>query len=287
MLHARLVGVTPDFGEIRNLQITAGRYFDAEDFRSRSKVCLVTDQIAGGSGSFDSAIGSTIHVDQFRCTIIGTFREGVPTFSQSEIQDATLLIPFPLVKGITGDNFFQVLYAQAPSSRDVPAVTRQMAQVLRSRHRPGARYSVENLSSLLQTAHLVSLAISGVLLAVALLTLTVAGTGIMNIMLANVSLRTHEIGLRKALGATSAEIRLQFLLEAVFISFVGAVFGVIVALVLVWFAAGWIRTAVPVTISWVAVAVALTVSSAVGVLFGYRPASQAASLNPIDALRGE
>ncbi|HXY51893.1 MAG TPA: ABC transporter permease [Terriglobales bacterium] len=287
LLHARLVGVTPDFGEIRNLQITSGRYFDAEDFRSRAKVCLVTDQLAGGSGSYDSAAGGTIHVDQFRCTIIGTFREGVPTFGRSEIQDATLLIPFPLVRGITGDNFFQVLYAQAPSSRDVPALTRQMAEVLRSRHRPGARYSIENLSSLLETAHLVSLAISGVLLAVALLTLTVAGTGIMNIMLANVSQRIHEIGLRKALGATSAEIRLQFLLEAVSISFVGAMLGVIVALVLLWFGAGLIRTAVPITISWVAVAVALTVSSAVGVLFGYRPASEAASLNPIDALRVE
>src|SRR5262249_20723065 len=142
MLHAHLVGVTQDFGLIRNLRITSGRYFDAEDFRSHFKVCLVTDQIARSVPDLDSAVGSTIHVDEFRCTIIGTFQEGVPTFGWSEIQDATLLIPFPLVKQITGDNFFQVFYAQAASSRDVPTVTGQMAQVLHSRHRSGARYSV-------------------------------------------------------------------------------------------------------------------------------------------------
>jgi putative ABC transport system permease protein len=211
----------------------------------------------------------------------------VPTFGQSEIQDETLLIPFSLVKDITGDNFFQVLYAQAAYSSEVPAMTQQMGHLLRSRHRKEARYSVENLSSLLRTAGRVSVAMSSVLIALAVLTLTIAGTGIMNIMLVNVSQRTHEIGLRKALGATPAEIRLQFLLEAFFISFAGAVLGVVIALGLIWSVTEWIKNTVPLSISWTAVAVALVVSSGVGVLFGFRPASEAANLSPIDALRIE
>jgi len=107
----------------------------------------------------------------------------------------------------------------------------------------------------------------------------------MNIMLVNVSQRTHEIGVRKALGARPGEIRVQFLLEAFFISFAGAVVGVVTALALVWLVARLTEGIVPLGISWTAVAVALVVSSGVGVLFGYRPASEAANLNPIDALR--
>ena len=115
-----MVGVTQDFEKIRNLRITSGRYFDAEDFLAHFKVCLITDRMAQTAFGLDPAVGNTIQVDQFRCTIIGTFKEGVPTFGQSEIQEDTLLIPFPLVKYITGDNFFQVLYAQAESPTRCP-----------------------------------------------------------------------------------------------------------------------------------------------------------------------
>jgi putative ABC transport system permease protein len=285
--HPRLVGVTQDFESIRNLQITSGRYFDREDFVSHFKVCLITDRLVQTAFGLDPAVGSTIQVGQFRCTIVGTFKEGVPTFGQSEIQDETLLIPFPLIKDITGDNFFQVLYAQAESSDEVAAMTQQMDQLLISRHRKEARYSVENLSSLLQTANKISIAMSVVLLAIAVLTLITAGTGIMNIMLVNVSQRTHEIGLRRALGARPAEIRLQFLLEAFLISFTGAVAGVAMSVGLIWSLAGLIKHIVPLGVSWTAVLVALLVSNGVGVLFGYRPASEAANLNPVDAMRME
>jgi putative ABC transport system permease protein len=109
----------------------------------------------------------------------------------------------------------------------------------------------------------------------------------MNIMLVNVSQRTHEIGLRKALGARPAEIQAQFLLEAFFISSAGGVAGVVTALGLVWSVAGLTKDILPLGVSWTAVLVALVVSGGVGVLFGYQPASEAAKLNPIDALRSE
>src|SRR6266478_790063 len=261
VLHPRLVGVTQDFEKIRNLRITSGRYFDAEDFLAHFKVCLITDHLAQTALGLDSAAGNTIHLGQFRYTIIGTFKEGVPTFGQSEIQDETLLIPFPLVKDITGDNFFQVLYAQAVSPEEVAAMTEQIERLLTSRHRKGAHYLVENLSSLLQTASKIAFAMSVVLLAIAALTLITAGTGIMNIMLVNVSERTREIGLRKALGARTSEIRLQFLLEAFFISLGGALAGVVMALILVWSVAVSTKHVLPLDISWMAVVVALVISS--------------------------
>lgn len=285
--HARLVGVTRDFGKIRNLRITSGRYFDAQDFSSHFKVCLLTDHLAQHTFGFDPVVGSTILIDQFRCTVIGTFIEGVSTFGQSEIQDKTVLLPFPLVRDLTGDNFLQVLYAQAASSGEVEDMTQQMSRLLQSRHRKEAHYTVENLSSLLQTVDSISLAMTIVLVTIAFLTLITAGTGIMNIMLVNVSQRTHEIGLRKALGARPAEIRMQFLLEAFFISFTGAVVGVLTAVGIVWPVSDLIKSIVPLGISWTAAALALIVSSGVGVVFGYRPASEAANLNPIDALRVE
>jgi len=283
--HARLVGATRDFLKIRNLQITSGRYFDEMDFRSAAKVCLVTDKIAARNPTL--ALGDNLRIDQFRCTLIGTFTEGVPTFGQSEIQSESILMPFPIAKLITGEAFLQVIYAQAESSSEVPAVTREIRRLLQSRHRREARYDVENLSSLLATAGDISLAMSAVLLAIGLVTLVVGGTGIMNIMLANIAERKREIGLRKALGARSSEIRLQFLLEAIFISSAGSIAGAFCAVALVVSAATFVKDFVYLDVSWASVAFALLVSSAIGLLFGYQPASRAASLNPVEALRAE
>jgi putative ABC transport system permease protein len=283
--HARLVGATPGFLQIRNLHISSGRYFDDEDFRSRSRVCLVTDALRQRSPSLK--LGDSLRIDQFRCTVIGTFSEGIPTFGQSEIQAETVLVPYRTARLVTGETFLQVIYAQAESAADVNEATREIKLVLQSRHRPEARYYVENLSALLQTAGDVSLALTAVLLAIGLVTLTVGGAGIMNIMLANIAERRREIGLRKALGARSSEIRLQFLLEAVFISSAGSIAGAVVAVCLLASAAIFVQDFVNLNISWIAVIFALLVSSAVGVVFGYQPASRAARLHPVDALHAE
>ena len=235
----------------------------------------------------ESAIGHPLQLEHLRCTIVGVFREGVSTFGQSEIQDETVLVPFALVKTVTGEDFLQVIYAQAASSEEVPAMTEQMRHLLRGRHRKVAHYDVQNLSSVLQTAQSVSLGMSLVLVAVAILTLIVAGAGIMNIMFVNVAQRTREIGIRKALGARTTEIRMQFVLEAAFISLGGAIIGVGMAMGLVWFSTGLVESDVSLRISWEAVALALLLSTSVGVLFGYRPANAAALMNPVEALRVE
>lgn len=283
--HARLVGSTADFLKIRNLQITSGRYFDEIDVRSQARVCLLSDAIVARNPTL--ALGESLRIDQFRCTIIGTFTEGVPTFGQSEIQSETVLVPFPIAKLVTGEAFLQVIYAQAESSSQVAALTREIQHLLQSRHRTEARYDVGNLSSLLQTAGDVSLAMTLVLLAIGLVTLIVGGAGIMNIMLANLAERKQEIGLRKALGARATEIRLQFLLEAVFISSAGSIAGALCAIALVASAALFVEDFSNLDISWLSVGFALVVSTTIGLLFGYQPASRAASLNPVEALRAE
>jgi putative ABC transport system permease protein len=219
--------------------------------------------------------------------VIGIFTEGVPTFGQSEIQAETVLVPFPIAKLITGDSFLQVIYAQAESASAVPQLTAQIKNLLESRHRREAHYNVENLSALLRTAGDISLAMTGVLLAVGLVTLTVGGAGIMNIMLATIAERKQEIGLRKALGARASEIRLQFLLEAMFISSLGSIAGALLAVTLLLTVAGFLRDFVNLNVSWLGVLFALGVSSAVGILFGYQPASRAAGLRPVEALRSE
>ena len=282
-LRATLVGVTEDYQSIRKLHILSGRYFDAEDLSDRNHVCIVSKElnndIFGGQ-----AVGETIQQNEFRCSIIGVFEEGVPTFGRAEIQEHTVLYPYDLMRHLVSENFLEVIYAQASASNEVGVLTFDISRILTSRHRAQARYTVENLAGLLQTANHISTGMTITLLAFAAMILTVAGAGIMNIMLVNVAERTHEIGVRKAIGARPADIRFQFLLEAVFISLGGAVIGVIGAVGAIW-AAAIATNASDIRVSWIGVLCALVVATSVGVIFGYRPAAEASKLSPVEALR--
>jgi putative ABC transport system permease protein len=288
----KLIGVTQGFQQIRKLVVLGGRYFDDADFSTVSKVCLVSEHLAKIALPTDNPIGQEIHVGELSFTVIGTFRERVGTFGQSEMRDDSVLVPFPLIKYYAGDNYIVTLYAQADRPEDVPQVTQDVARILRSRHRAEADYSVQNLASILQTARSISTALTVVLLLIALLALVISGIGIMNIMLVTVTERTREIGIRKAIGAQRKEILYQFLIEAVLISGVGALIGIAFA-VAVPFAIEALVQFLPVPggivipISWLSVFAAFIVSCATGVLFGYLPAKKAASLQPVESLRYE
>ena len=288
----KLIGVTQGFQQIRKLVVLGGRYFDDADFSTVSKVCLVSEHLAKIALPTDDPIGQEIHVGELSFTVIGTFRERVGTFGQSEMRDDSVLVPFPLIKYYAGDNYIVTLYAQADRPEDVPQVTQDVARILRSRHRAEADYSVQNLASILQTARSISTALTVVLLLIALLALVISGIGIMNIMLVTVTERTREIGIRKAIGAQRKEILYQFLIEAVLISGVGALIGIAFA-VAVPFAIEALVQFLPVPggivipISWLSVFAAFIVSCATGVLFGYLPAKKAASLQPVESLRYE
>src|SRR4029077_15145067 len=145
--NVNLVGVTEGFQQIRNLLIPQGRFLDAEDVSSHSRVCLITTQLAKFAFAFMDPIGRSLRVGELSFTVIGVFRERVETFGLSEIQDYSVLVPFPLMKYYLGDTSLEMLYVQAGSPEGVIPTTRQLEGLLRSRHPARARYSVMNLSS--------------------------------------------------------------------------------------------------------------------------------------------
>jgi putative ABC transport system permease protein len=282
-----LVAVTPDFQAIRNLLVTRGRYFDDDDVKSRSKVCLLTEELAQIVSPGIDPVGMEIRVGELRFTIVGVFKERVATFGQSEIARESVIVPFGLLKSYAGTDSIKVLYAQASSPEMVPGVTKDVEQLLRTRHRAGALYNVQNLTAILDVARDISLAVTVVLLAVGSVTLVISGVGIMNIMLVTVTERTREIGVRKAIGAPSRDILYQFLIEALIISGAGATLGIAIALAIPLLARPFLPDGVTIPISGISIVVAFLVSCVTGMIFGYLPASRAAKLQPTEALRYE
>jgi putative ABC transport system permease protein len=177
------------------------------------------------------------------------------------------------------------IYFSMRNMNEVPEASNEIVRIVHARHRPNSVYVTQTLSSLITTAGEIANALTAVLVLVAAVTLAVGGVGIMNIMLANVRSRIREIGIRKALGATYREIQLQFLSEAVIISLTGGVVGTLVGLVVPLSIRLFTDYAVP--FSWLSVLIALTSATAVGVVFGTVPATRAAQMDPVEALKYE
>jgi putative ABC transport system permease protein len=287
-----MVGVTSGYQKIRNLVVLEGRYLDQDDLLTQSKVCLLTQALSNLVFRSENPIGKDIRLGELHFTVIGVFKERVATFGQTEIRTESVVVPFSLIKYYTGTEVFHTLYVQADRAEDVASVTRAVADVLQSRHRPGARYSVENLAGILEAAHRISLALTILLVLIALIALTISGVGIMNIMLVTVTERTHEIGIRKAIGARREAILYQFLLEALLISGTGALAGIALAISIPATINSFIRFfpevgGITIPVSWLSVVLAFIVSCSTGLLFGYLPANRAAKLHPTEALRYE
>jgi putative ABC transport system permease protein len=281
-----VMGTSSEYRKVRNLLVLTGRFFDAEDMQRRNKVAVLTKSLAEKIyGSVEAAPGHTVKLSGLPFTVIGTFKESVDTFGQSEIQEDTMVIPHTVSRYFTPTEAVHQLYFSVGSSDEVIPATAEIARVLQSRHRPESVYSVQNLSELLTVAGKTANALTAVLMLISAVTLLVSGIGIMNIMLATVSARIREIGIRKAIGATNREIRFQFLSEAVLISLIGGLIGIFIGLAIP-FSVRFL-TAYRIPISGLSAIIAIVVSSLVGIIFGTIPASRAAQLDPVESLRYE
>ena len=281
-----VLGVSPQYKDVRNLIVLAGRFMDDEDESAHIKCAVVTVPFAREMfGSSDEAIGQTFQISGIPFTIVGTFKESVDTFGQTEITDETILIPYSVARYFTGTDSVKQIYFSVRSMEEVPDASREIIRIISSRHKPSSVYKAQNLKELLTTAATISDILTVVLLLVATVTMAVGGVGIMNIMLANVRARIREIGIRKALGATYREIKLQFLAEAVIISLTGGIVGSLVGLALPLSIRLFTDYALPIS-GW-SVVIALTAATVVGVVFGTVPATRAAQMDPVEALKYE
>lgn len=282
----QILGTYPEYRAVRNLVVVSGRFFDAEDERAHNKVGLITEKLATELyGSPEAAIGKVIPLSHLPFTIIGTFRERVNTFGETEVTTNTLVIPYSVSRYFTDKPNVKLIYFSVADASMVEPVTEQIRRVIQSRHRSESVYNVTNLTQLVKVAEQAANALTLMLLGVAAIVLLVSGIGIMNIMLATVSARIREIGIRKALGATNREIRFQFLSEAILISIGGGLLGVVIGLAIPYSVRFLSEYRIP--ISGLSAIVAIVVSSLVGILFGTVPAARAAKLDPVESLRYE
>jgi len=282
----KVIGSDDHYPAVRNLVILAGRFMDASDVALRQKVAMLTERLARRLyGGQHSAIGQKLKIHDLRFTVIGTFKEKTESFGLSELSQETILIPITLMRYFVPVERIDPMYVQVANPADVVPLTKVVKTIVESRHRPGARYLVENLTPILDAASNIALVLTLVLILVSAISLLISGIGIMNIMLVTVTERTREIGIRMSVGATRDDILRQFLAEAMLISVGGGLAGILVGVAMPLSVSYFAGIHIPISVT--SIVVAFAVSLLVGLVFGSLPANRAAKLNPTEALRYE
>ena len=269
------------------LRADLGRFFDDQDALQHTKAAVILGPFATKLyGSPQAAVNQQISVLGIPFTVIGVFAERVEVAQGiDEIGDQTILIPYEVARYFTGsDTVKEIFFGMKDPSMVTPAA-KEITEIIQSRHRPTSVYKANTLVEILADMDKIARMLTIVLSLAALLTMIVSGVGIMNSMLANVSARTREIGIRKSLGATSREIRLQFLTEAVFLSLAGGLIGTAIGASIPLVAGLVSPVKIPLS-PWSAV-IALMTSVMVGIIFGTLPANRAAALDPVETLKYE
>src|SRR5881396_4055093 len=285
----RIYGESADYLDIRQWALTDGAPFTAQDIRSANKVCIIGRTTASQIYGNDDPVGQILRVKEVPFTITGVLTpKGLST--QGVDQDDIVIMPYTsAMKRVIGGSTLRNINVQIGDPQQLEAAQQQIISLLRQRHniRPGRDddFTVRNQQEIAETATATSRVMTVLLGAIAGVSLVVGGIGIMNIMLVSVTERTREIGVRMAVGAHGTDILTQFLIEAVTLSSVGGVIGIICGIgtsKILSAYANW-----PTLISISSVAIAFLFSAAVGIFFGFYPARKAAALDPIEALRYE
>lgn len=287
-----VMGITPEYLEVRDWPVVEGRSLSQLDVEGTTKNCLIGRTVADNLFGSEDPVGKIVRVKKIPFTVVGVMdRKG--RSPQGSDQDDIVFVPLRTAQrklfGSQFPNSVGSIMIQAKSEQELGRAEEQVNDLLTQRHRIGTSrevdFTVRNLSELLDVAEQSSKAMSLLLGAVASISLIVGGIGIMNIMLVSVTERTREIGIRMAIGAKERDILLQFLTEAVLLTLIGGIIGMLLGIggaKLVSAVFDW-----PTLISFQAIAMAFGFSGAVGIFFGFYPARKAASLNPIEALRHE
>ena len=284
-----IVGTVPEYTDVRKVEVTDGNFLSAKQLLSGEKVAVIGPQARDDLFGIDAAaIGQAIRINNIEFKIIGiTKAKGGSGFSNP---DSNIYIPITTAQRyLAGDTYVSTISVESQDQNSMTTVQQDITNLLLQRHRISnplqADFSVQNQADIVATASSVTNTFTLLLASIAGISLLVGGIGIMNMMLTTVTERTREIGLRKAIGADRKDISSQFLLEAVALTFSGGIFGIIL---------GWLLSlavtqfaGMSTQISASSVFLAFGVSALIGVVFGYYPASRAAKLNPIDALRYE
>ena len=291
-----LSGVTPSYSAVRNWNTRIGRFIDESDYGGRSRVVVLGQTIANDLFPGLDPLDEVVKINTVPFRVIGVMESKGSSFIGD--QDATAFIPLTTAqerlfqanaqtKG--GDRRISSIYLQVQDDGARPLVTAAVASLLRERHRIAPDdpndFSVVSQTELINAFGAITDVLTVFLGAIAAISLLVGGIGIMNIMLVSVTERTREIGLRKAIGATSGAILAQFLAEAMFLSLMGGLIGIAIGVGGAYAVSRLADIRPEVQLS--AVALAVGFSLAVGLFFGIYPARRASKLNPIDALRFE
>jgi putative ABC transport system permease protein len=284
-----VTGVTEEYATVRNVNIAEGVFITAGQVRTLAKVAVIGPDVATaifGEGA-SSSIGKKLRIAETDFTVIGvTVPRGGTGFGSS---DDVIYIPISTAQQFfTGNEYLSNINIQVKNDADMNTASDAVKTTLLASHRiidaTRADFSIMNQADIVSTASSVTGVFTTLLGAVAGISLLVGGIGIMNMMLTTVTERTREIGLRKAIGAEGADIRKQFLYEAIVLTFSGGAIGIFLGWLVSLLATAF---GLPASISSSSILLAFVVSTAIGIVFGYYPASRAARMNPIEALRYE
>ncbi|MCR4434559.1 MAG: ABC transporter permease [Clostridiales bacterium] len=279
-----LLGTNAEYESVKNMHVQRGRFLMSFDVDYMQKVALVGTALVSEVFEGSDPLGKTIKINGQEFTVVGVLEE--TDNGQDQSADDTVVIPVTVAQRLTKNAVIRSFAVQAATPETVDAAMEKLNTFLTAIYKDTKTFRVFNQAQMLQTLSTVTGTMTFVLAGIAAISLIVGGIGIMNIMLVSVTERTREIGIRKAIGAKRKSILVQFLIEALVVTGIGGIMGILFGVAVVKIVAGGLKIIPEVySIPWIVMS--FVISLAIGVVFGMFPAYKAAKLNPIEALRFE